>query len=124
MRELKFIAWDTFNNCFLKKYGKIDEHVSPWIGNRSPQYKVMQYIGRKDKDGIDIYEGYILKDNYGRILLVECYKYCFSFKAITETNFLRARDISQWFEGEETFPEIIGHIYENPKLVKETNSEK
>ena len=84
----------------------------------------MQYIGRKDKDGIDIYEGYVLKDNYGRILLVECYKYCFSFKAITETNFLRARDISQWFEDVETFPEIIGHIYENPKLVKETNNEK
>ena len=72
----------------------------------------------KDKDGRGVYEGDVLKDNYGRILLVEWYKYGFSFKAITVTNFLRARDISQWFETGGTLPGVIGNIVENPELVE------
>ena len=82
-------------------------------------------VGVKDMDGQELYGGDFLKDNYGRILLVEWYKYCFTFKAITETNFLRTRDISQWFEFEDVggLPKIIGNIRENPELVEgvETN---
>ena len=51
-------------------------------------------------------------------LLVEWHKYCFSFKAVTETNFLRARDINQWFENEEIPPEIVGNVYNNPELAE------
>ena len=86
---------------------------------------VLQYIGlRRDKGGTEICEGDILKDTRGRILLVEWYKYGFSFKALTETNFLRARDIAQWFEDLDPFPEIIGNIYKNPELVKRVKPEK
>ena len=84
----------------------------------------LQYIGLRDKEGTEICEGDILKDDYGRILLVEWYKYGFSFKAVTETNFLRARDIFQWFENGEILPEIIGNIYENPELVKGVKQQK
>ncbi len=60
-REIKFKAWDTFNKMWLKTYrnsskGEIDFHISPWIGNRTPQYKVVQYTGLHDKDGKEIYE--------------------------------------------------------------------
>ena len=78
-----------------------------------------QCVGRKDKNDIEIYKADILKDDYGRILLVEWYKCCFSFKAITETNFLRARDINQWFENGEKLPEIVGNIIENPEVENE-----
>ena len=40
------------------------------------------------------------------------------------SNFVRAGDISQWFEDEEILPEIIGNIFENPELVKGANNEK
>ena len=84
-----------------------------------------QCVGVKDMDSEELYQGDILKDDYGRILLVEWYKYGFSFKAVTKTNFLRAQDISQWFEFEDVgaLPKIIGNIIKNPELVEgvETN---
>ena len=74
-----------------------------------------QCVGVKDEGGQEMYKGDYLKDDHGRILLVEWYKHGFSFKAVTKTNFLRARDISQWFENVEILPEIIGNIIENPE---------
>lgn len=104
----------------------VDEGIWINIGNECfieeprdfKDVELVECIGRKDKNNIEIYESDILKDNYGRILLVEWYKHGFSFKAITETNFLRAQDISQWFENGERLPEIIGNIYDNPELVE------
>ena len=86
--------------------------------------EALLYIGLRDEEGTEICEGDILKDDYGRILLVEWYKYGFSFKAVTETNFLRARDILQWFENVEILPKIIGNIYENPELAKGVKPQK
>lgn len=80
---------------------------------------VGECIDKKDEDDHDIYEADFLKDQCGRILLVEWYKFCFSFKAITKTNFLRARDISHWFENGEKSLAIIGNKFENPELFKE-----
>lgn len=82
-------------------------------------FAIMQFIGKTDLNGTEIYEGDVLKDAYGRIMLVEWWKCGFCFKAITETNFLRAMDITQWFEKEEAFPTIIGNCYENPSLITE-----
>ena len=79
---------------------------------------VSQYIGRKDMNNVDIYEGDFLKDQYNRILLVEWRNYQFCFKAISETNFRFATHITQWFEHDSSLPEIIGNVFENPELVK------
>ena len=129
MRELKFRAWD-IKEKVMHKAGFLFDSDGTIFDNTlcdgemesfsfgSGQIILMQYVGLKDKNGKEVYEGDILKDNYGRILLVEWYKYGFSFKAITETNFLRARDISQWFENGERLPEIIGNLYENQELME------
>ena len=82
---------------------------------------LMQCTGFEDKYCTDIYTGDILKDDFGRVLIVEWYGYRFRFRAITETNFTYAYQIGDWFEFEAQWmprPEIIGNIYENPDLLE------
>ena len=77
---------------------------------------VGQLIQKQDKNNNEISEGDIVKDEYGRILLVEWWKCGFGFKALCETNFIRANSIMEWFEGDTPKPEIIGNIIQNPEL--------
>ena len=140
MREHKYRAWSKrynkmcevdeihFNTKTINvRYNNHSDWVGitteKWVRRGEPldEFILIQYIERKDKNNIEIYESDILKDNYGRILLVEWYKHGFSFKAITEANFLRARDISQWFEYVEDLPEIIGNVLKNPELMEATD---
>jgi hypothetical protein len=83
---------------------------------------LLQLIGYKDMVNDDICEGDILKDDIGRILLVEWHQGGFTFKAITKTNFVRARRISEWFEWGAA-PKIIGNIYEDKKYGELANYE-
>ena len=77
---------------------------------------VGQLFKHPDKNNNKIYEGDIVKDEYSRILLVDWWKCGFSFKALCETNFIRANSIMEWFEGDTPKPEIIGNIIQNPEL--------
>lgn len=79
---------------------------------------MMQCIRYADINKVDIYEGDVLKDLFNRILLVEWRRGGFCFKAITETNFVYAHTISQWFEFDMERPIIIGNVYENPEIIE------
>jgi hypothetical protein len=116
-----FLRWHYWG--FIKEHGNIT-FVAPetTLSTIEEAYKnSCRCVGVEDMDGQEIYQGDILKDKYGRILLVEWYKHGFSFKALTETNFLRARDINQWFEDVETIPKIIANICEDYELDEGVN---
>lgn len=115
-REIKFRAWDKKIKKiypFLKISPKEKMILTDSVIHQNRFFKdieIMQFTGLKDKKGKEIYEGDILKDNEDYIWIC---------------NFRNQRMLHNKTEGwSDIFPteqEIIGNIYENPKLLEEAN---
>jgi uncharacterized phage protein (TIGR01671 family) len=110
MREIKFRAWDGKTMIGPFVFGSEcagDGFDSDWL--------LMQYIGLKDKNGKEIYEGDILKeydltwhpDGHKEIHVYEVYWSGIGWNPFDSKLEVQRKDC-----------EIIGHIYENPSLIK------
>ena len=139
MREIKFRAWDedkgdmiyepsmtnpfsvgnTFGrdrtqNIALSFDGKI---IRINTGNSSmgfPEgYILMQYTGLKDKNGVEIYEGDVLKNttvNFNHIFVIEWGNVGFILTG-KDNKYITAKYSNKC--------RIIGNIYENPELLND-----
>lgn len=75
------------------------------------RFKLMQYTGLKDKNGKEIYEGDILKDEFERVDLV--------YWIESEARFTlrqKNRKTEYFTVVSHLSEEVIGNIYENPEL--------
>ncbi len=117
MREIKFRAWDKMFNQMVAQ-----DIVDKWAiyslnPSESVTHIIMQYIGRKDKNGKEIYEGDIYKQPRNNSLVDgEVKEYL-----IGRVRF--DNDVYWCMEGEYIFNrikwtgEVVGNIYENPDLL-------
>lgn len=131
MREIKFRAWDSKNkemlsaqmsNIYRNKYSLFDDIYLLQKENFGDTVRVdlMQYIGIKDKNNVEIYEGDILKlDIYSfadadEPTIFTFNDYAFDLPYITQIN--------QFIENYEDDPdfhdsiEVIGNLYQNTDL--------
>lgn len=116
MREIKFRAKKLGSNEWT--YGGIANLRNVAIFIEIKSETLGQYIGRKDKNGKEIYEGDVLKGCWGEILWVYYDKDYLQFRAKTKTG-NNAID----YYGELNKLEVIGNIYDNPELLEELKNE-
>ena len=122
MRDIKFRVWDNERNAmFNSKSVDIDffegkiEITSDTIRydevytDEIKDFELMQYVGCKDKNNKEIYEGDIVKtkEHIGQII----YSKGMFFIDVKGNFYLPIYNVSE-------FMEVIGNIYENPELLE------
>ncbi|MDO8885752.1 YopX family protein [Candidatus Oleimmundimicrobium sp.] len=113
MRKIKFRAWNELTKIMidLKKITPLalsldtDGLFIPF----SDGLPLMQYTGLIDKNGKEIYESDLLKDNQGDIREV----------IFEDGGFWCKYPNGQKYMPSEEFREVIGNVYENSELLKE-----
>lgn len=123
MREIKFRAWDgeklyspTLEDGKVFRNGRAYEDYIP---SSDP---LMQYTGLKDKNGVEIYEGDILKPSMSGAKPFEV-KYKTEAVGVNGGHGENYSDLFSGFKitgyyGNPADCVVIGNIYENPELLQ------
>lgn len=118
MREIKFRVWDYHSNKYINDYitgtslslNDLFKNGSRVNGKNSLVFE--QYAGLKDCNGVEIYEGDILRDNrFGYVAKVfyDERNACFETMDINEN----VEIFEVW-----VICEVIGNIHENQELLE------
>jgi uncharacterized phage protein (TIGR01671 family) len=130
MRPIKFRAWHKYDRKMrmVKSIEFNDESGLPecvylaglsTLPDKIGSVELMQHTGINDRRGAEIYEGDIVKSEFGLIYEVRIGGY-FNGKRLAFGVFAcNSRDdvTSNIYEPED-FKEVIGNIYENPELLE------
>ena len=116
MREIKFRAWDPTRERMLKEQRWVEFYVTSiselqarnygWGNKGLQELEVLQYTGLKDRNGVEIYEGDIVRwdaQEWGS-------EYSETVTWDYELLNMRKNDWPQWCE-------VIGNIHEHPHLL-------
>lgn len=120
MREIKFRVWHADNNEML---GPFDLTQNPiYWADKMRDGVLMQYTGLKDVNGVEIYEGDILRvwvtKTINFVATVDYLNGAFVIGSIP-TGYGYHYRFSSFHNNVGTRYEVIGNIYENKELLEE-----
>ena len=127
----KFRMWNEKTESFIDygdlmldlKNGKVysgDVGIPEDTIDVTNQVILMQYTGCRDKNGIEIYEGDVIKDKYDKTWLVQWYVGAFVItnkipdsdgQTTTYSHFSNVSNRHFYFE-------VVGNMWENPELLE------
>lgn len=114
MSPLRFRAWHDgkMTSFDLKDYLTIQSFIN-FEGELYRGLVVMQSTGLRDKNGREIFEGDVVKSNFGNAVV----KWIENIAAFQmELADSSTAPLGQWYRNAYEF-EVIGNIYENPDLL-------
>ncbi len=127
MKEIKFKCYDIKRGevIFFNLESCNKESVA-WYENQIKDNPVVQFTGLKDRNGSEIYDGDIIKSTFNsRVGLTETDIYTVQYDRVNPCFVMKST--TKDFEYEYDFVqvdlrvnEVIGNIYENKQLLKET----
>jgi len=132
-REIKFRVLDNEKKQFVSRnnvlLSLLEDHKLKDLNDSillQKKYKLMQYTGLKDINGVEIYEGDIVKFlnpfrevdeniyNISSVVFLDgAYKVCYIYYENNEKRTFFLNDCDKL--------EVIGNIYQNPELLGEIN---
>lgn len=131
MREVKFRFWEVKEFLFIPWISVRSAYLYDYL-SKNEDIKAQQYIGEEDKNGVEIYDGDILKFYVGSRSLRKVIFQSGSFGVVgvkddrekTFTEFIPFAIMNQSlieqgiYEEINSLIEVVGNIYETPELLK------
>lgn len=121
MREIKFRAWDSDEKTMCPVYelhfgeriivARVNARNGKMLLVFSDETNLMQYTGVKDKNGVEIYEGDILLDDFAEEYYIVKF-FDGAFIAECDGVIYDLADVA-------LITAVVGNIYENPELTEE-----
>jgi len=121
MRETKFRGYDKKNKkmldmselCFIEM-GSYNSLLLDVLDGTNKDIELLQYTGLKDKNGVDIYEGDIIKSIKGNVHWIRYNELEARYKAVNKDD-VSCHISKRWID--KFSKEVIGNTHENKELL-------